>query len=307
MKNIRFIYVVILTFFLAGSIAGCGSSGSGGGDGPSTGILNLSITDAPVEGASKVVVKFTGVDLHHSSGNITHFDFSPPKQIDLLALNGGGSEVILDNEVLPSGDYQWVRLNVEAVCDTRDSFIEFNNDQTDRHSIWIPSGEQSGLKLVRGFNLPADGVADFTIDFDLRKSVHLPAGNGPCADNYKLKPALRLVNNTEVGSIAGTIDTSLINDDTCTEGNVVYVFQGHGITPDDIDAIAPDPVTTAMVKLDDNEDYVYRASFLNAGDYTIAFTCQADGDDPELSDPIAFVGTKEVSVTAGVVTIHNFQ
>ncbi|HDY86751.1 MAG TPA: response regulator [bacterium] len=62
-----------------------------------------------------------------------------------------------------------------------------------------------------------------------------------------------------------------------------------------------------LITIDDNEDYVYRASFLNAGDYTIAFTCQADGDDPELSDPIAFVGTKEVSVTAGVVTIHNFQ
>jgi hypothetical protein len=215
--------------------------------------------------------------------------------------------VILDNAVLPAGDYQWVRLNVEADCDVNDdSYIEINSTE---YSLWIPSGDQSGLKLVRGFHLPAEGVTDFTIDFDLRKSVNFPEGKGNCRDNYKLKPALRIVNNTEVGSIAGTVDPDLFDDPppTCTGGNAVYVFQGHGITPDDIGPTAPDPVTTAMVKLDDNNDYVYRASFLNAGNYTVAFTCQADGDDPGSDDPIAFQGTENVSVTAGLVTIHDFQ
>jgi hypothetical protein len=88
-----------------------------------------------------VVVKFTGVDIHFSPGNIIHIDISPPKQIDLLSLNSMSSEVILDNEVLPSGDYQSVRLNVEAACDANDdSYIEIDNT---KHSIWIPSGNQS--------------------------------------------------------------------------------------------------------------------------------------------------------------------
>jgi hypothetical protein len=328
MKNIRFIYVVILTCFLAGSLAGCGSSGSGGG--PSTGILNLSITDAPVDDASSVIVEFTGVIIQPASGDRLEFDFmecsetgtscvvdadcagetnvcnDSHRQIDLLALNGGGSETILDGVTVPAGHYSWIRLKVNAECNIEDSYIEIPDDIDSPYSLWIPSGSETGLKLVQGFDVPAGGTASFTIDFNLRKSVNNPEGQGNCSGNYKLKPALRLVDNTDVGSISGTVSSELIDHESCTDGNVVYVFEDHGITPDDIDAIPPDPITTAMVKLD-NSDYVYRASFLNEGDYTIAFTCQANGDNPVLNDTIAFVGTEEVSVTAGVVTIHNFQ
>ena len=301
-KNLLVSFSVLIAVLATAFFISCG--GSGGGS-PSTGILNLSVTDSPVDEASKVVVKFTGVDIHSSSGHIIHIDISPPKQIDLLSLNGGGSEVILNNEVLPSGDYQWVRLNVEADCDENDdSYIEINNT---RHSIWIPSENKSGLKLVRGFNLPVDGIADFTIDFDLRKSVNFPEGNGNCAGNYKLKPALRIVRNTEVGSIAGNIDPSLINDVSCTGGNAVYVFQDHNVTADDIDEIVPDPITTTTVTLDDNGNYVYRASFLDSGNYTIAFTCHADRDDPELDDMLGFVSTENIFVASGLVTVHDFQ
>ena len=280
----------------------CGSGGNSS-NGPSTGLLSLHITDAPVDNADHVFVEFTGVEIQSSSGNRTNFNFSPPRQIDLLSLHGGGSEVILDREILPSGNYNWVRLKVNADCDELDSYIEINNI---RHPMWIPSGSQTGLKLVRGFHLPADGIADFTIDFDLRKSVNNPEGQGNCTENYKLKPALRIVNNTEVGSIAGTVNPTLITATTCRGGNAVYVFQNHDIVPDDVDEIIPDPITTAIVSLNTMRDYVYRGSFLGAGNYTIAFTCQAENDNPETDDQLDFVGTSNVSVTAGLVTIHDF-
>jgi hypothetical protein len=209
----------------------------------------------------------------------------------------------LDNVILASGDYDWIRLKVNADCDVIDSYIEINNII---HSIQIPSGSQTGLKLVRGFNLPADGIADFTIDFDLRKSVNYPQGQGNCSGNYKLKPALRMVSNASVGSISGTVNPSLINGQTCTGGNVVYVFQGLNIAPDDVDGIIPDPVTSAIVKLDNMGEHIYRASFLSAGNYTIAFSCQADNDKPETDDSIDFIGATNVTVTAGLVTTHNF-
>jgi len=295
--------VFLLITILGLSLSGCGSGGSSSSDGLSTGLLSLHITDAPVDNASHVIVEFTGVEIQSSSGNRTNFDFSPPRQIDLLALHGGGSEVILDNVILTAGDYDWIRLKVNADCDVNDSYIEINNVI---HSIWIPSGNQSGLKLVRGFHLPADGIADFTIDFDLRKSVNYPQGQGNCSGNYKLKPALRIVNNISAGSIAGNVNQALINDATCTGGNVVYVFQGLNISPDDVDGIIPDPITSAIVEVNNIGEYNYRASFLNAGDYTIAFTCQADSDTPETDDTIDFAGTTNVSVTAGLVTIHDF-
>ena len=294
--------VFVLLSILSFSLIGCGSSGDGS-NGPSTGILSLHITDAPVDNADHVIVEFTGIEFQHSSGNRTNFNYSPPRQIDLLSLHGGGSEVILNREILLSGDYNWVRLKVNADCDELDSYIEVN---TVKHPMWIPSGNQTGLKLIRGFHLPADGIADFTIDFDLRKSVNNPEGLGNCTGNYKLKPALRIVNNTEVGGIAGTVDSTLINASTCTVGNAVYIFQNHNILPDDVDEIIPNPITTAIVSLNTLGNYVYRGSFLNAGNYTIAFTCQAENDNPETNNQLDFVGTANVSVTAGLVTIHDF-
>ena len=70
----------------------------------------------------------------------------------------------------------------------------------------VPSGSQTGLKLVRGFTLLAGGSADFTIDFDLRKSVVDPKGG----QGMHLKPALRLIDNAQSGTITGTVAGELI-------------------------------------------------------------------------------------------------
>jgi hypothetical protein len=96
---------------------------------------------------------------------------------------------------------------------------------------------------------------------------------------------------------------------TCDPVNdhpAVYVFSGAGITPDDIDGIAPDPVSTASVKLDNMGVYRYKAAFLEAGSYTIAFTCNAAADDPTVDNALTFTGTTTVSVTANNTMTHNF-
>jgi hypothetical protein len=59
------------------------------------------------------------------------------------------------------------------------------------HELTIPSEVKTGLKLNRGFVVPAGGSANFTIDFDLRKSVHLPMSG----TDYLLRPTLRLADN----------------------------------------------------------------------------------------------------------------
>ena len=43
------------------AVLGLSACGGGGGDAESTGRLNLSITDAPVDDATSVVVQFSGV------------------------------------------------------------------------------------------------------------------------------------------------------------------------------------------------------------------------------------------------------
>ena len=224
-----------------------------------------------------------------------------PKQLDLLALTGGEAKALLNDFTLPSGHYSWIRLMVDT-AGLHDSYIVLLGGAEEE--LTIPSGDQTGLKLNRGFDVPAGGSADFTIDFDLRKSVHV-TGTG----EYMLRPTLRMVDNVMVGSISGTVDASLVPSG-CTPA--VYVFAGSAVTPDDIDGIAPDPVSTASVKLDSNDGmYKYKAAFLEAGSYTITFTCDAAADDPIVDNtlnapPVNFSGTTTVSVTAGMDTPHNF-
>jgi len=287
----------------------------GGGSSAGNGTLTLQITDAAVDSADHVYVQFHGLELQSATGNRTSLYYcqdpqdntktvirtSPcttpaaPKQIDLLALSGGQAEYLLNGFDLPAGHYSWIRLMVDT-ADTLDSYIVVSGAY---HELTIPSGSETGLKLNRGFDVPAGGTADFTIDFDLRKSVHL-MGTG----NYELRPTLRMVDNTQVGAIAGTVNAALVPTG-CTPA--VYVFTGAGITPDDIDGIDPDPVTTAMVKLDNGSgQYAYKAAFLEAGDYTVAYTCDAAVDDPAKNDTLNFSGTATVAVVANKITTKNF-
>ena len=290
--------------------AGCGGSDGGG---PGTGTLSLRITDAAVDSAEHVYIQFSGLEIHGAGGMSTTLYYCQdpadptktivsqapcttppaPKRLDLLALSGGLAETLLNSFTLPAGHYNWIRLAVDT-AGTRDSYIVVGGTE---HELTIPSGDETGLKLNRGFNVPAGGSADFTVDFDLRKSVHL-TGTG----EYLLRPTLRLADNSMSGAIAGTVNPALVPGG-CTPS--VYVFEGGGVMPDDIDGTAPDPVTTATVKLDGGV-YKYQAAFLEAGSYTVAYTCQAAMDDPAVNDALVFSGTATAAVAAKTTTVHNF-
>ena len=300
-----------LASFLALLLAACNSGSSGG---PGIGHLSLGITDAPVDGAEKVVVQFTGVEIQPANGPRITIDYDSPKTIDLLALQGGLRDTLLNGAVLDAGKYSWIRLKLNAVADgVLDSYIQINGAQ---YELNIPSGAQTGLKLNTPFTVADGDNLDFTIDFNLRQSVHQPDGHQYMGvPVYYLRPTLRLVDTKETGVISGQIDPAVFSELSCsnnTAGYAVYLFKGD-VTPDDIDSVEPDPVTTALATLNSSSQYVYKLSFLQPGDYTIAATCAADVDQPDVDDDIPnvvndvpFVGQDMVSVTARATTQHNF-
>jgi hypothetical protein len=142
------------------------------GDGDSTGTMNLDVTDAAVDSAARVVVQFDGIELKPADGEVLTFDYDQSRQIDLLALQGNNSEPLLDGETVEAGEYEWIRVMVTGERMSLDSFIETEDGA--QHAMYIPSGAETGLKLVSGFTVPVGGSADSTIDFDLRKSVVEP-------------------------------------------------------------------------------------------------------------------------------------
>lgn len=255
---------------------------------------------------SEVVVTFTGVRVRHADGDWLEYTFSEPKSWNLLTLQGGNSATLLDEQEVPAGEYTELRLLV----DTDASYVAESSQPDVQQTLAVPSGEQSGLKLKGRFVVAADTRTDFTVDFDVAKSIVNP--EGPSLGDYLLKPVLRLVNNLEVGSISGNVDyvtlQSVRLSDTeqadCAYSGAVYVYEGAEVTPTDlnVNAETDGPLLVVPVSDDDNDgQYRYTAAFLPAGDYTLGYSCQLD--DNETDDVLEFDGIQTVTVVAGNETI----
>ena len=128
-------------------------------------------------------------------------------------MQGTNRATLLDGEQIQAGEYEWMRLKVNADPNVAgDSYITIDGAQCE---LRIPSGDETGLKLIRGFTIGVGTITDFTVDFDLRQSIVQPPGQHtsvPTCDGqaFLLKPVLRVVDNLQVGTITGTVDPTLI-------------------------------------------------------------------------------------------------
>lgn len=276
--------------------------------------LHINLIDGPISSATKVWVQFSGVEVKPVGGDAQTFAFSPAKGFDLLTLQKGNAATLLGDTSVSAGEYEWVRLMLDSTAGS--SYIV---DSTGQHAIRIPSGAETGLKLVRGFTMPAGGRGDFTVDFVLDKSIIAPPGQSP---DYMMKPVLRITDNIQVGTISGTFAANTLSGIPACAGKapIVYLYQGAGVTPDDIynplnggtdTAPTVDPLVTAPASLNGASVYAYTIAFVPVGSYTVAFTC--DNDDPAVDEnappatPLNFVVYPQtVTVSVGQTATANF-
>lgn len=278
--------------------SGCGGGSSAGGDSAAqspTGVLTLGITDAPVDDADAVVVTFSSAEFQGPE-RIT-IELDEPVTVNLLEFQGTDQLFLLEATELPAGDYQWLRLFVVEAPEL--TYIEVAGQQ---FGLEIPSNAQTGLQLNRGFTIAAGSENQFTIDFDLRKSI-TQEGTG----DYKLRPTLRIVDFLEVGTIEGTVASSLVEDPTCNngdnndQGNSVYLFEGPNAPLQDVQGNDNDPLASANVVFSAQaSQWEFTLGFVAAGDYTIAFSCDASLDlaDNDDSAAVSFSTSAQVTVVA---------
>ena len=271
-----------------------------------TGIINIAITDATIDEVTEVNVQFAGVTLKPQSGDEIEVLFDPPKDFDLLTLSGGMTAELLPDTRVPVGSYNWIRLAVNAEFDNVfDSYAMVPQGQVE---LRVPSGSQSGLKLVSGFTVTQNQSTNIVIDWDLRKALSDAVGQ----PGLQLRPALRVTNLAAYGTLNGTVAEALVNDRSCTNnlamdtGNAVYIYAGVVDPPGDIGDRTNDPLTTATVSQSESGTYVYEVNFLSVGEYTAAFTCQADDDDPETDNDIEFPVSQAFSIKDGATTVVDF-
>ncbi|WP_373051996.1 DUF4382 domain-containing protein [Thioalkalivibrio sp.] len=229
------------------------------------------------------------------------------REVDLLTLQGENSEPLFEEVEVPAGDYAWIRFYLEPETGpsspplsnfATSSYIEFEGG--DRAHLTIPGGLQAGLQLVSGFTVPEGGSASFTVDFDLRNMIR---PDNQFEGYYRMRRALRLVDNSNVGVITGSIEVGSYEEElsgvaaTCTQdgdrcpGLSVSVYSADpveensdpeqdtgfdegGDTTVEISSVE-EPLTTANVFAQDlagQWEYRYTVGFLSPGAYDLKLT-----------------------------------
>lgn len=298
------------------ALTACGGDGSS--DRAPRGTASFDITDAPADDVTLVKLTISGIALKPENGRQHMIEFDQPVVIDnLLALQGGNFAELLPDQDFRAGKYNWVRLYVVGGGD--DSYVI--TDLGGQEELFVP-GQQSAnenpryVQLVSGFVIPAGGNVDFTIDVDLRKALTNPVGK----DYYLLRPAMRIIDNSDTGSISGTVADALVMDESCSndlisdEGSAVYLYAGADAVTGDVyvdemgaDIGGDNPLAVANVSQNlETGLYEYRIGFVPAGDYTVAFTCNALDDMPDMDDALVFSQSANVGVSAGNDSDYDF-
>ena len=313
MPTSKWLATALVSFFATALVA-CSGSGSEVDDqsqtlpptAGTTGFFNLSVSDAPIKDAAKVCIRFDGVELKHAdSDDMETIDFDEPVVINLLAFQGSDSHPIVTGAEVPAGEYQWIRLKVQAerglsggandadptsdTCDdaTENSYLVRESGAL--NNLFIPSGSQRGLQLIKDIIIPVNRTGDYTAEWDLGKSFNGPPGLDPDA---MMKPVVKLVANNEVGTLAGQVADELITLGSCDAefAPSVYVFDD-GVEPNPLDdpLAADDAIATGLVEqqmLDDGSmPWLYEIGFLLAGNYEVAYTCNGNDFIPLAGKP----------------------
>lgn len=299
-------------------LAACGGDSSSVVVPPATGTASMDVTDAPADDVTMVKLTISAVSLKPENGDPQYVEFDEPVVIDnLLELQEGNVAALLPDTRFPAGRYNWVRLFV--IGGGNDSWVM--TDQGEQIDLFVPgqqsaNGQPRHIQLVSGFVIPAGGNVDFTLDIDLRRALTRPTGK----DYYLIRPAMRIMDNSATGSISGTVADALVmaegcsNDLAADEGNAVYLYAGVDAVTGDVhvddlgvDVGDDNPMATANVRQDPESGlYEYAFGFVPAGDYTVAFTCNALDDMPDTDDALAFSAQANIAVVAGENTVQDF-
>ncbi|MGN6319245.1 DUF4382 domain-containing protein [Trinickia sp.] len=188
----------------AAMLAACGGGGGGSSATP-TGTVNVQMTDAPACGFDHVYVTVNQVRINASSsaadsdGGWTTITLATPQKLDLLSLTNG-TMATLGQATLPAGQYQQVRLVLaQNQGNSTANSVVVSGTGTEQ-PLATPSATQSGLKIIRPFDVAANSTVDLVLDFNACKSV-VQQGNG----SYALKPVITATPTTVAGIIDGYV------------------------------------------------------------------------------------------------------
>jgi hypothetical protein len=188
-----------------------------------TGFLSLSLTDSPtMEAYKEVWVTIKEVRVQLAEEGVVEDDTdtsdwkvvaSTPGTYNLLSLVGGVMEQLGITE-LETGHYSQMRLYLGSdpvQPDDNPSKHPYANyvveDSGATYQLTIPSGYQTGIKLVKGFDIEAGVTKELVLDFDVSKSIVTAGKSGKII----LKPTIKVIDVINRAIVKGVIYKPIYN------------------------------------------------------------------------------------------------
>jgi hypothetical protein len=268
--------LAIFTLFIA--LVSCGG-GSGGG----TGTLVLGLTDATTDDYRAIYVTIAEVQVNKAAAEEEEDEgagwqtiLTPHTTYNLLELVNGVIETLGIAE-LAAGKYNQMRLILGELPDDSlnilgnpHPFANYLIDSEDTEKeLKVPSGLQTGIKIVKGFMIYGNQATEITLDFDAMKSVVQAGKSG----KYLLKPTIKVL-ETIVNSVAGTVNDGA----DPLEGVLVSAQVYNPVATDVKDEVSTESSTVTS----ENGAYVL---YLAPGTYNIVAV--QDGYEPGCTERIA--------------------
>lgn len=257
------IFAVILMSLLLQSCGG-EDSGSPGG----TGTLELSLTDAATTDFEAIYVTIAEVQVSKEAESEEESSWEtimmPGLTYNLLELVNGVI-VTLGVGELEVGQYEQMRLVLGDLPESPKSNIMeephpyanyFIDGDGNAKELKVPSGYQTGIKIVKSFIINASLATELILDFDAARSVVQAGRTG----EWLLKPTIKVLKTVE-NSISGLVDNGV--DPLAGALISAQVYNSDALDPQDEVVVETTTVST--------EEGTYK-SFLPPDIYNIVVT-----------------------------------
>lgn len=289
----NFLGLAVVALGLAFIVASCGG---GGGESSATGTsgeVSVSLTDAATDEYNAVYVTIKAIEVHMSNDTWETI-LSPNETFNLLDLVGGVREELGIAE-LPTGNYTQMRLIIGGTPDQGINILSevhpYANYVIDSdnayHELKIPSGYQTGIKIVHGFEINANQTTELILDFDASRSVVQAGSSG----NWLLKPTIKVLDTELYTIVTGTVKE---DNDIPLDGALVSAQTYDPGAADVKDVVV---VQTSTIS---NQDGVYKL-FLKPGAYR--FVAYDNGFDPQCAKLDALANsTHELNFTVNAAS-----
>lgn len=202
-------YCILFALLGVAVAAMTGCSDDGGQDAEGQGTLQVLMTDATTDLYEAIYVTVQRVEVHRGgeSGGWTVVG-TPDKTCNLLALVNGVTEELGLTDI-PAGHYTQLRMILGTVPDNRLNIKGQPHPHANYlihksggvQALTVPSGLNTGIKVVGGFDVEAGGIVTLILDFDAARSVVQAGSSG----KWLLKPTIKLLPASLCATIQGRV------------------------------------------------------------------------------------------------------